>query len=86
MRAAAPHSARHGRRACSPKALHDAEPTKQTQPFTGERGLGIGIINQKFISKTDFFYKLYPRLLMQSGVNIKCDDYLYLPFWIFFIN
>ena len=69
-----------------PKALHDAEPTKHTQPFTGERGLGIGIINQKFISKTDFFYKLYPRLLMQSGVNIKCDDYLYLPFWIFFIN
>ena len=41
-----------------PKALHDAEPTKHTQPFTGERGLGIGIINQKFISKTDFFYKL----------------------------
>ena len=40
-----------------PKALHDAEPTKHTQPFTGERGLGIGIINQKFISKTDFFYK-----------------------------
>ena len=69
-----------------PKALHDAEPTKHTQPFTGERGLGIGIINQKFISKTDFFYKLYPRLLMQSGVNIKCDDYLYLPFWIFLIN
>mgnify|MGYP007115729143 CR=1 FL=1 len=28
-----------------PKALHDAEPTKHTQPFTGERGLGIGIIN-----------------------------------------
>ena len=26
-----------------PKALHDAEPTKHTQPFTGERGLGIGI-------------------------------------------
>ena len=41
-----------------PKALHDAEPTKHTQPFTGERGLGIGIINQKFISKIDFFYKL----------------------------
>ena len=37
----------------------DAEPTKHTQPFTGERGLGIGIINQKFISKKDFFYKLY---------------------------
>ena len=28
-----------------PKALYDAEPTKHTQPFTGERGLGIGIIN-----------------------------------------
>ena len=41
-----------------PRALQDAKPTKHTQPFTGERGLGIGIINQKFISKTDFFYKL----------------------------
>ena len=33
----------------------DAEPTKHTQPFTGERGLGIGIINQKFISKNRLF-------------------------------
>ena len=41
-----------------PKALHDAEPTKHTQPFTGVMGLGIVIINQKFISKTDFFYNL----------------------------
>ena len=88
------------------RALHDAKPTKHTQPFTGERGLwfrqgcrdrtpkgfmqgriqvveqsrcrthrqqtttiaetqshqsvlkGIGIINQKLISKTDFFYNL----------------------------
>ena len=44
-------------RVCT-RALHDAKPTKHTQPFTGERGLGIGIINQKFISKTDFFYNL----------------------------
>ena len=30
-------------------------------PFPGERGgRGIGIINQKFISKTDFFYSLMP--------------------------
>ena len=41
-----------------PKALHDAEPIKYTQPFTGKGGWGIGIINQKFISNTDFFYKL----------------------------
>ncbi len=27
-------------------------------PFPGKGGRGIGIINQKFISKTDFFYKL----------------------------
>ena len=46
----------------------------------------IGIENSHYLIKKDFFYKLYPRLLMQSGVNIKCDDYLYLPFWIFFIN
>ena len=49
-----------------PKALHDAEPTKHTQPFTGERGLGIGIINQKFISKTDFFYKLNAPTVAES--------------------
>ena len=50
-----------------PKALHDAEPTKHTQPFTGERGLGIGIINQKFISKTDFFYNLLPPVAYAIG-------------------
>ena len=27
-------------------------------PFRGKGGRGIGIINQKFISKTDFFYNL----------------------------
>ena len=27
-------------------------------PFPGKGGRGIGIINQKFISKTDFFYNL----------------------------
>ena len=67
VRAAAPHSARHGRRGVCPKALHDAEPTKHTQPFTGERGLGIGIINQKFISKTDFFYNLLPPVAYAIG-------------------
>jgi hypothetical protein len=25
-----------------PKALHDAEPTKHTQPFTGEEAWGFG--------------------------------------------
>ena len=50
-----------------PKAQHDAEPTKHTQPFTGERGLGIGIINQKFISKTDFFYNLLPPIAYAIG-------------------
>ena len=32
-------------RVCT-RALHDAKPTKHTQPFTGERGLGIGIVNK----------------------------------------
>ena len=27
------------------KALHDAEPTKHTQPFTEGKGLGLGIEN-----------------------------------------
>ena len=29
-----------------------------SHPFQGKGGRGIGIINQKLISKTDFFYKL----------------------------
>ena len=33
-------------------------------PFPGKGGRGIGIINQKLISKTDFFYKLKPQLLL----------------------
>ena len=58
-----------------PKALHDAEPTKHTQPFTGERGLGIGIINQKFISKTYFFYNLQyaPRFEVRIAVCRKIE-------------
>ena len=45
----------------------DAEPTKHTQPLTRKRGLGIGIINQKFISKTDFFYNLLPPIAYAIG-------------------
>ena len=43
-----------------PKALHDAEPTKHTQPFT--TGKGFGVRDREFVlsyKKTDFFYKLY---------------------------
>ena len=43
-----------------PKALHDAEPTKHTQPFT--TGKGFGVRDREFAlsyKKTDFFYKLY---------------------------
>ena len=44
-------------------------------PFPGERGLGIGIINQKFISKTDFFYNLNPRRV--TGVQLAEKAYSY---------
>ena len=45
-------------RVCS-KALHDAEATKHTQPFTTGKGFGVrdGEFALFFI-KTDFFYKL----------------------------
>ena len=61
VRAAAPHSApaRMPGRVCR-KALHDAEPTKHTQPFPRGRGLGLGIENKHFFGKTDFFYSLEP--------------------------
>ena len=42
-----------------PKALHDAEPTKHTQPFT--TGKGFGNRDKEFAllyKKADFFYKL----------------------------
>ena len=32
----------------------DAKPTKHTQPFTGERGLGIGIEDKHFFEKHTF--------------------------------
>ena len=43
-----------------PKALHDAEPTTHTQPFT--TGKGFGVRDREFVlsyKKTVFFYKLY---------------------------
>ena len=49
VRAAAPHSAT-ARMPCvyAQGLCKDAKPTKHTQPFTGERGLGIGIENKHF--------------------------------------
>ena len=53
---------RHGCRAC----MHKGFSRTQSQPSIhslsrGKGGRGIGIINQKFISKTDFSYNLRPR-------------------------
>ena len=33
----------------------DAKPTKHTQPFTGKRGVGIGIENKHFFEKKHTF-------------------------------
>ena len=44
-------------------------------PFPGKGGRGIGIINQKFISKTDFFYNLNPRRV--TGVQLAEKAYSY---------
>ena len=54
----------------SPKAgRRDASP-RIHPPFRGKGGRGIGIINQKLISKTDFYYKLKaPRCV---GVLLLC--------------
>ena len=57
----------------SPKRGEGGSPT--LSPFPGERGLGLGIINQKFISKTDFFYNLtavYQRLYSLSINLYRC--------------
>ena len=49
-----------------PKALHDAEPTKHTQPFTGERGLGIGIENLIYFIKSVLF--------LQADINMPLHN------------
>ncbi len=42
-----------------PKALHDAEATKHTQPFTTGKGFGVRVREfALFFIKTNFFYKL----------------------------
>ena len=52
----------------SPKAgRRDASP-RIHPPFRGKGGRGIGIINQKLISKTDFFYKLELRFHIFQGI------------------
>jgi len=59
-----------------PKALHDAEPTKHTQPFT--TGKGFGVRDREFalfFIKTDFFYKLKGNLIMDKA---KIDRINYL--------
>ena len=41
-----------------PKALHDAEPTKHTQPFTEGKGFGDRDLEQALFCKNRIFYKL----------------------------
>ena len=70
-------------RVCT-RALHDAKPTKHTQPFTGKGGRGIGIINQKLISKTDFFYKLeyadlHLLIISQIQFDFFCKQFEVFP-------
>ena len=48
----------------------DAKPTKHTQPFTGERGFGMGVDNKHFFEKTYFFYKL--NLFINAKGNVLC--------------
>ena len=87
VRAAAPHSARHGRRACMPKGSARCRANKANTDF--HRGKGFGDRDNKsevYFKNRLFLQSATPRLHKQSGENIKCDDYLYLPFWIFFIN
>ena len=50
-------------RVCT-RALHDAKPTKHTQPFTGERGQGdrdnkseVNFKNRLFLQSTKFLYR-----------------------------
>ena len=59
-----------------PRALHDAKPTKHTQPFTEERGLGIGIEDKHFFEKTYFYYKLH-----RADFRLLCDAILIYSFF-----
>ena len=52
-----------------PKALHDAEPTKHTQPFTTGRGLGLGI--------EDLLYFYKNRLFLQAKLCLFQAQFLF---------
>ena len=54
-----------------PKALHNAEPIKHTQPFTGERGQGDRD------NKSEVYFK--NRLFLQTGAVGFCRPYFYTP-------
>ena len=57
VRAAAPHTAPARMPGVYAQGLcKDAKPAKHTQPFTGERGLGLGIGNLSFLYNEQTFY------------------------------
>ena len=67
---------RHGCRACMHKGFARCKANQAYTAFHG--GKGIGIINQKFISKTDFFCKLKRALpcgktLLLFTLNTICN-------------
>ena len=82
VRAAAPHSAP----ARMPGvyallALHDAEPTKHTQPFTEGKGFGVRVREFAIFLKNKLFLQAKATMIKNRGFNITVPlSQAFLPF------
>ena len=53
-----------------PKALHDAEPTKHTQPFTEGKGFGVRVREFAIFLKNKLFLQAKATMIKNRGFDI----------------
>ena len=64
-----------------PKALHDAEPTKHTQPFTEGKGFGVRVREFAIFLKNKLFLQAKATMIKNRGFNITVPlSQAFLPF------
>ena len=64
-----------------PKALHDAEPTKHTQPFTDGNGFGVRVREFAIFLKNKLFLQAKATMIKNRGFNITVPlSQAFLPF------
>ena len=63
------------------KAMHDAEPTKHTQPFTTGKGFGVRVREFAIFLKNKLFLQAKATMIKNRGFNITVPlSQAFLPF------